>query len=107
MHGEFCGVEGTAVRVLVGVVGHADDGWLDMGVGDESEVGGGGEGVMEEVEGLGGGDEEVEEEDGEGVEELDIHAGDLFAGECRRQNELHLKGLVEYSNRKLDCYLAF
>lgn len=76
-------MEGTAVRVLVGVVGHADYGGLDVSVGDESEVGGGGEGVVEEVEGVGGGDEE-EEEDGEGVEEWDIHAGDLFAGECRR-----------------------
>lgn len=81
-------MEGTAVRVLVGVVGHADDRWLDVGVGDESEVGGGGEGVVEEVEGVGGGDEDEDEdveveEDGEGVEELDIHAGDLFAGECR------------------------
>ena len=91
-------MEGTSIRVLVGVVGHANDGWLDVGVGDESEVGGGGERVVEEVEGVGGADEEVEE-DGEEVEELNIHAGDLFAGEFRRQNELHLKGLVEYSNR--------
>lgn len=56
-------MEGTSVRVLVGVVGHTDDGWLDVSIGDESEVGGGGEGVVEEVEGLGGGDEEEEEEE--------------------------------------------
>lgn len=56
-------MESTAVRVLVGVVGHADDGWLDVSIGNESEVGGGGEGVMEEVEGVGGGDEEEEVEE--------------------------------------------
>ena len=44
-HGDFDGVEGAAVGVLVGVVVHADDGGVDAGIFDESEVGDAGEGV--------------------------------------------------------------
>lgn len=51
---DLFGVKETSERVLVGIVGHANDGGVEASVVDEGEVGGvsdAGEGIEEEVEG--------------------------------------------------------
>lgn len=76
-HGELGGEEGSAEGVLIGVVGHADDGVVDAGVVDEGEVGAigeAGEGIKEEVEcGDGREEEEADDEKQRGFH----HAGDF------------------------------